>query len=402
MLNTLYYLSLTILVITALKILFLVLCSSLHNKQNKKLKSDIHYKPLLTVLVPCFNEEKTVNNCLIALLTQTYSYFEAIVINDGSTDNTLQVASDFCNKFQNFSLINKPNSGKAGSLNSGIKKAKGSIIVVVDADSILHPDSLQQIVNSFKDPKIQALGGNVKVINRNSLLTKHQGLEYISGLHLQRKAFAYLGCSQVVPSAIGAFRKKALLKANLYSTDTLVEDMDITIKIAKSGGRVDFNPKAISYTEAPTTFSNLAKQRLRWAYGMFQVIAKHNQILFNKNFGTLGLIGLPYVAVFSLLDILVSLLFFATLLQAVISGEYFALLITFSFFALVQIMLSFYCLKTDNEKPSLALLSVFDYIWYNHLLAFFVSTSLLKFVFKRKVVWTKIPRLGTCSLSAIS
>lgn len=189
-----HYISLGILGIMILKTTLFLIFSYLHkrNSKNDQWPND-YYNPLISVLVPCYNESSTLNNCVSALTKQTFTNFEVIIVNDGSTDDTSLVAQKLVRKYRNVYFYEQENYGKASALNLGLKHADGTIVVSLDADSVLKENALQEIAKHFKDPKLSALGGNVKIINRDNLLTKHQSLEYITGIHFQQEAFAFLG-----------------------------------------------------------------------------------------------------------------------------------------------------------------------------------------------------------------
>ena len=189
--------------------------------------------PLITVIIPAYNEERSVAKALDSLAEADYPSKEIIVIDDGSSDNTFTAASRCRDKFGKevlFSVIRKPeNGGKSSAINHGLLFAKGEIVVTVDADSIVARDALKMIVKYFQNPSVAGVGGNVKVLNRVGLLTNCQALEYVVGINLWRRAFDIFGVVMVVPGALGAFNKKVLRQTGNYDKDTLTEDFDITM-----------------------------------------------------------------------------------------------------------------------------------------------------------------------------
>ena len=249
--------------------------------------------PLVTVIVPAYNEEKTLGKTVDALLKLSYPNKEIIVVDDGSTDGTLETAKMHA-KNDLTNVTTKPNGGKWDALNSGAKAANGEFIVCIDADTLLDSNALQHLIKHFNDPNIAAVAGNVKVGNRRGLLTKLQALEYVVGINLHRRSEANLQNVTVVPGPIGAFRTSALKEIGLFEGDTFAEDADITLKILKAGYKTVYEPQAIGYTEAPRSMTSLAKQRYRWYRGSFQVLSKHKDITFNKKYGRTGIFVMPW------------------------------------------------------------------------------------------------------------
>ena len=239
--------------------------------------------PLVTVVVPAYNEENALGKTIEALLRLSYVRKEIIIVDDGSTDGTLEVARGFASN-NSVSVVAKPNGGKWDALNAGINVAKGEFVVCIDADTLLDRDAIQHLMRHFADPGIGAVAGNVKVGNRGGLLTKLQALEYVVGINLHRRSEAHLRKVTVVPGPIGAFRISVLKEVGLFKGDTFAEDADITIRILKAGYKTAFEARAFAYTEAPTSMTSLAKQRYRWYRGSLQVLSKHkNMVFFRRN-----------------------------------------------------------------------------------------------------------------------
>ena len=249
--------------------------------------------PLVTVIVPAYNEEKAIDKTVEALVRLSYSNKEIVIVDDGSTDRTLEVARSYA-KEDLVKVVTKSNGGKWDALNTGIKESKGKFIVCIDADTLLDQNAIQRLINHFNDPKIAAVAGNVKVGNRSSILTKLQALEYIVGINLHRRTEASFQKVTVVPGPIGAFRTSILKEIGLFEGDTFAEDADITIRILKAGYKTVFEPQAFGYTEAPKSMNNLAKQRYRWYRGSLQVLLKHKDVTFNKKYGRTGTFVMPW------------------------------------------------------------------------------------------------------------
>ena len=249
--------------------------------------------PIVSVIVPAYNEEKAIGNTVEALLKLSYVNKEIIVVDDGSTDGTLATVEKYA-KNDFIRVVSKPNGGKWDALNAGVKVANGEFIVCIDADTLLDPDAIQHLITHFSDPDVAAVAGNVKVGNRHGLLTKLQALEYVVGINLYRRSEAYLQNVTVVPGPIGAFRASVLKEVGLFEGDTFAEDADITFKILKAGYKTVYEPRAIVYTEAPTSMTSLAKQRYRWYRGSFQVLSKHKDMAFNAKYGRTGTFVMPW------------------------------------------------------------------------------------------------------------
>jgi len=249
--------------------------------------------PLVTVIVPAYNEEKAIGKTFDALIELSYVNKEIIIVDDGSTDGTFKVAKKHAkNDFTR--VVTKPNGGKWDALNTGIILAKGEFIICIDADTLLDQNAIQHLIKHFSDPKIAAVAGNVKVGNRRGLLTKLQALEYVVGINLHRRSEASIQNVTVVPGPIGAFRASVLKEIGLFEGDTFAEDADITFRILKAGYKTVFEARAFGYTEAPTSMTSLAKQRYRWYRGSLQVLSKHKDMTFNKKYGRTGTFVMPW------------------------------------------------------------------------------------------------------------
>lgn len=393
-------LSWAILAMLIFKICFFVYFSRLHFKTAKNSNNlflsdtNICYQPTVSIIVPAYNEELVLENCVKSLLKLNYPTFEVIIVDDGSSDSTATVGETLAKNQSQVTFFSKKNGGKANALNYGIEHSEAEIIVCIDADSIFAIDALTQLALPFADPMVGAVGGNVKVANRSNILNMHQATEYIVGLNIQRRAFAELGCMQVISGAIGAFRKDVLLEIGGYSTDTIVEDMDITISVAKAGYKVTYNGYAIAYTESPESLSDFMKQRYRWVIGGFKVLKKHSDMIFNSKYGAMGMIGLPYFLIFPWIDILVSLMFILTTIRVIVSGNYLVLILFFAGMLMVQSSMMYYAFHMDKEKKHLIFFVIIESLWYSHLLNYITVKAGINHLRGKDVTWNKLVRLG--------
>jgi peptidoglycan-N-acetylglucosamine deacetylase len=254
--------------------------------------------PVVTVVVPAYNEARVIGRTLDSLLAQGYPGLDIVVVDDGSTDGTFEAARRDEARVR---VLRQANAGKAAALNAGFAAARGSIVVVVDADTLLAPHAIERLVAPMHDTTVVAVAGNAKVGNRVNLVTRWQALEYITSQNLDRRAFAMVNAITVVPGAIGAWRRDVVRAVGGVSSATLAEDQDLTITLLRRGGRIAYADDAIAFTEAPETLRALGRQRFRWSYGTLQCVWKHRAALLRPSAGAIGMIGLPNIALFQLL-----------------------------------------------------------------------------------------------------
>jgi len=273
----------------------------------RKTDLDPNYRPAVAVLIPAYNEEKVIERTVRAALDSDYANLRVIVIDDGSQDTTLEVTR---NAFQKeiasgrVVVLTKPNSGKADALNYGLEHVTEELFVGIDADTEIAPDAISKLVPHFSNPKVAAMAGNAKVGNRVNLWTRWQALEYITSQNFERRALNTLNAVPVVPGAIGAWRTAAVRAAGAYHHDTVAEDADLTMALLQAGYWVNYEDRALAYTEAPCTANGLMRQRFRWSFGIMQSVWKHRAAMKRK--GALGWVALPNVIIFQILLPLVS------------------------------------------------------------------------------------------------
>lgn len=254
----------------------------------------IHHWPHVSILIPAYNEEPTIVPALSALKKLNYPHFDVAVIDDGSKDRTFELASEFAAQHPelNIRVYRKPNGGKWSAHNFGFQRTSGELLLCLDADSRLRPESLRLLVARLVDAKVAAVSGQVSVRNRNNLLTYLQSLEYLMANGALRLAQSLFGQVLVVPGPIGLFRRDVLEEVYLrfashdhplavgeyagpYEGDTFAEDFDLSVAILALGHKIVYEPVAVSDTKAPDSLLVLLNQRYRWSRGSLQVIRKY-------------------------------------------------------------------------------------------------------------------------------
>jgi cellulose synthase/poly-beta-1,6-N-acetylglucosamine synthase-like glycosyltransferase len=208
--------------------------------------------PLVSVIVPAYNEEVNAARTISSILQQDYPRLEVIFVDDGSTDSTYETVRTAFENERRVKVYTKRNGGKASALNTGIENAAGDFTVCIDADTQLKKDAITELMKCFDFDKadhegvVGAVAGNVKVGNEVNMITRWQSIEYITSQNFDRRAFDLLDCITVVPGAIGAFRKKAILEAGGFTSDTLAEDCDLTMRMHRIGYEIRNCNQAIS------------------------------------------------------------------------------------------------------------------------------------------------------------
>jgi cellulose synthase/poly-beta-1,6-N-acetylglucosamine synthase-like glycosyltransferase len=249
--------------------------------------------PFVSIFVPSYNESETIEAALQSLITLDYPAYEVIVVNDGSTDDTLERARRFARTHGACSVrvYDKPNGGKWSAHNLAFQRSSGELILCIDADSRLDPAALRTLAARMEDPRIGGIAGQMRVRNRDRLIGRLQGLEYLMANGAVRTAQGLFGTVLIVPGPIGMFRRSVMEEvwlrythaeracepgavAGPFEGDTFAEDFDLSLAILSLGERIVYEPRAISYTRAPESIPALLNQRYRWLRGAMQVLKK--------------------------------------------------------------------------------------------------------------------------------
>ncbi|EKE30214.1 MAG: Glycosyl transferase and polysaccharide deacetylase fusion protein [uncultured bacterium (gcode 4)] len=354
------------------------------------------FTPPVTILVPAYNEEKVIEKTVLWLLKSDYPNFEILVIDDWSKDATAEVARRLTEKYENVRLISKPNEWKSLALNLGFKEAKHEFIITIDADTIVFPKTVYYIVQPFSDPKVDAVCWNILVWNVKNVLTAFQEVEYVIWQNFDKRAFDALNCISVVPWATWAWRRQKVLDVGWYSTDTLVEDADLTLTVLENWWKIVYSPMAKSVTEAPEKVLPLFKQRFRWSFGTFQCFWKHRHTLWK---GSLWNIALPNMLIFQVMFPLLAPLWDLVLLYSLIIWDYKAMFLAYLFFLSLDIIASVIAYVLDKKSLKnvwVVAIQRFFYRQFMYAVTFKSIIAALKWV---RYGWNKLERKWTVKIS---
>ena len=356
----------------------------------------------VSIIVPAYNEELNAAKTITNLLQQDYPNFEIIFVDDGSKDSTYKKIIDVFAKNKKIRIYTKPNGGKASALNFGIKQTTNEFIICIDADTQLNSDAITQLMKKFT-ADVGAVAGNVKVGNETTMLTKWQSIEYITSQNFDRRAFDYINGITVVPGAIGAFRKEAIQKAGGFTTDTLAEDCDLTIRILRNGYRVVNCVEAIAVTEAPETLKEFMKQRFRWSYGVMQAFWKNKDACFNSKYKGLGMISLPNILIFQIILPIFAPLADLILIISLIwnhsnSDSLNKILVYYIVFIFVDITVSIIAFVFEKEKISKLIWLIPQRFVYRQLMYVILFKALREAIKGESKSWGVLKRTGNVKI----
>lgn len=413
------------------------------------IKNEDNYVPI-SILVPAYNEEQTVLDCINSLVYLDYPEYEIIVIDDGSKDDTSNIViNEFnlkkvqrpirrlikCKKEEciyeeviknntKLTLVKKENGGKADALNMGINVSKYPLFVSLDADSILQRDSLSNIVIPFmEDDTTLAVGGNIKVANQvvldkgqvikvlppKKLLVIFQTIEYYRVFLTTRVWFNSFNGNLIISGAFGLFKKSAAINVGGYDANTIGEDMELVVKLHSFYRKnqipynIKYSHKAICWSQVPETTKDLKGQRRRWHIGLMSSLFKHRYIFLNPKYGLVGVFSFLYFVVYELFSCLIDILGLVLIIVSYFTGllnmEFlFVFLLVYIFYSIVisitSIMLENYIFKhilSIRIMLKLIVFSILESFGYRQLCSWYRVTGFIGYR-KRKHQWSKISR----------
>lgn len=408
-------------------------------------------EPPITIVVPAYNEEKTLASSIRSMLQLTYSEFEIVVVNDGSKDATMQMltrefalipfpqayptripTAEVLTVYQsalhpNLRVIDKANGGKADSLNAGINIGRYPLFCGVDADSILQRDSLQLVAKPFRhSPEVIATGGTVRVANgcevSGGFLTRvdlpssawalFQVVEYLRAFLFGRMGWSTINGVLIVSGAFGVFRKDLVIEAGGYRVNTIGEDMELVVRLhrmmreRRQKYRIVFVPEPICWTEAPEDIRTLRNQRIRWQRGLSESLMSNLGLMFRLNGGTAGHLAFPFMLLFEWMGPLIEVVGYVFMTLAFLSGwvSWYAfavflfvavgLGILLSISGLLLEELAFHIYPKRRQLLALSLFVILENIGYRQLNSYWRLVGLYQWATRRKAVWGEMKRKG--------
>ncbi len=357
--------------------------------------------PTFTVVIPAHNEGISVLTSVRSVLASNYpkNKLNVVVIDDGSKDNTFQILQDYKSEhdIQNLNLVHQENAGKARALNNGFQNyATGELVMCLDADSYLEPNSLREAAWYFdKDKRTVALSANVRIINTGSLMNLIQRYEYLICYQMKR-AQTVFNVEYIIGGIGSTFRRSVLEEVGYYDTNTITEDIDLTMKFIKLGNkenRVAYGAKVIAYTQSVLNVKDLINQRYRWKYGRTQTFIKNAGLFFNSGSQyskLLTWVFLPY-AIFC--D---AVFFLEPLFVTYIVGEslyYHDWMTLVTAISVVSAYMMLNVLSEDTlafrDKWKLVLLAPTMYVFF-YLLSYVEYVALIKSIFNSRQIYRSI------------
>jgi len=322
--------------------------------------------PPITLLAPAYNEEATCVESTRSLLTLRYPDYLVLVVNDGSTDGTLERMTEAfeleetplapvaeiptapvravwrSRRHPNLWLVDKENGGKADALNAGINYCRTPLFCAMDADTLLEPDALSRIARVFvEDVETVAAGGIIRIVNGcsvrsgvvqriglpRSLLGRFQVLEYLRAFFAGRMGWDALDATLVISGAFGMFQRGVVVEVGGYATDTVGEDMELVVRLhrhcreRKIPYKVVYVPDPVAWTECPESLRILGRQRDRWQRGLIEAITRHSRMLFNPRYGRIGMLAFPYFFFLEMLGPVIEGLGYGAFALSVVTGR---------------------------------------------------------------------------------
>lgn len=411
------------------------------------------FAPGISLIAPAYNESLTIIDNVKSLLSIMYNNFEVIVINDGSKDETLdkmitafdlvQVDYDLRNTirtkpvrgiyksknraFKKLVVVDKANGGKADALNVGLNVSKKELVACIDVDCIIEPDALLKMVKPFlEEPtEVIASGGVVRIANScvveegrlievrlpEKLIARFQVLEYIRAFLLGRMAWSKLNGLLLISGAFGLFKRDIAVKAGGYDHNTVGEDMELVMRMRiymhdhKRKYKVAFIPDPLCWTEAPSNYEILSRQRNRWARGTFETLKTHKKIFFNPRYGVMGMISYPFWFFYEWLAPFVEfggLLFFIALAaMGKVDWMFFASMLSvvygfafvISMFSLLTEERSFFKYTHKRDITKMILTALIEPFWFHPRVVLWSIKGNLDLI-KGKKTWGEMTREG--------
>jgi cellulose synthase/poly-beta-1,6-N-acetylglucosamine synthase-like glycosyltransferase len=419
---------------------------------NRARPSELARRPSVSLVTPAYNGETLIVQSAKAFLGSDYEPLEVVVVDDGSKDETfarLQEAFDLVElplrgqtalptapihsvhisrADPRLRVVHKDNGGRSDAINAGLSVARGELVVIVDADSLLEPDAISHGVVPFEvhPDQCMAVGGGIRVANGSKIVGGQvvtpgvsmkgvgatQVLEYLRGFYATRIAWSEMNGLLIVSGAFGVFHRDMLVALGGFSKATLGEDMEMTMRIhhvlrpQMRDARVDFAPAAVCWTEAPGTMRGLRSQRVRWHAGLLDNLRMHWRMTLRPRFGAAGTFAMPYLILFEATEPLVEIVGFVIVVLLVVLNvvNWTYVLAFFLIAAVTGEVLSATALLIEEigfrrySALDLARLTVWgtvESLWFRPALAYWRMKATLFALIGRRPGWGTIPRGAT-------
>ncbi|MFA7192472.1 MAG: glycosyltransferase family 2 protein [Candidatus Paceibacterota bacterium] len=367
--------------------------------------------PEITIVIPCYNEEKTVSKTVESLCNLDYpkDKLSIFLIDDGSTDGTWDIFKKFEN-IPGISIFKKENGGKHTCLNLALEKTNSEFFGCLDSDSLVHPQALKRIVNMFNnDENAMAIVPSILVLNPKNILQSAQKAEYEMAIYI-KKMLGFMGGIHVTPGPLSIFRKKVFDDLGPYRKAHNTEDQEIALRMQEHGYKIDHCPDSYVYTITPDSFIKLYKQRLRWVYGFIKNMIDYRRLIFRKKYGTVAFFTIPsgLISIISVLFIFSTLLYnvyqfiYNKIIQVGVVGFsnsysfkfdwFFFDTKTIFFFSIILYVLLLSAMiigrKMVNEKRALSINVLYFIVIYSIIAPFWLFRAIFNSIISKESSWT--------------
>lgn len=412
------------------------------------------YQPPVSIILPAYNEQTSVVSSVRSLLNTTYPEFEIVIVNDGSSDGTRQALIDAfglvpvpeayrCRlhsapvhgvyaslSHPNIRMVDKDNGGKADAINAALNCVRYPLFCVIDADSILQPESLSRVVRPFlEDGRVVASGGVVRVLNGctvkdgmlaqvglpDRLLPGFQLVEYLRAFLFGRMGWSPVNALLIISGAFGVFYKERVIAIGGYRLDTVGEDMDLVIRLHRNlrqeerDYRIVFVPDPVCWTEAPSDLASLGAQRIRWQRGLAESLWSNLHLMFSRRGGIAGWVAFPFLVLFEFLGPLIEVAGYVSMIVLAVLGLvpletaliFLAAAVGMGILLSVNAMLleeiSFRLYTRPAQQVKLFVLAVLENFGYRQLNSWWRFVGTLRWLFsaKKRHSWGRIRRDGS-------
>src|SRR5262249_54156642 len=377
------------------RLLALMIFARMHRRRTKPQHVPPGWRaPGISVIIPAFNEAAGIAATVRSMVNSNYpGELEVIVVDDGSTDGTAGIVRAL--RLPRVRVISQPNAGKPAALNRGIGEAWFDLLALVDGDTIFARDALLRLALPLRDPDGGTVSGNTKVANRRGLLGRWQHLEYVMGFNLERRMFDILGTMPTVPGAIGAFRRATLDDVGGLSSGTLAEDTDLTMAICRSGWAVVYEPRALAWTEVPSSLRQLWRLRYRWCYGILPSMWKHKRAVIEDGWsGRFGRRCLLYLSFYQIVLPLGAPLVDLAAIYGLIFLNPLAVAGFWLGFTALQLVSCGYALRLDRERLWTLWALPLQLVVYRQLMYLVTIQSVMTALLGTRHRWQAIKRTG--------